>query len=241
MKGLFRAAAGAALILASVAPFAAPAAMAQDDPRTSAATGYSIADDAVWNFYASNGGNLTFGEPISREFTLFGKPTQLFENAALQVQPDGGVLPLQLADPSYFTASTVDGLTVPPADAAMAFVAPTPADPNYMARLGVFLQATVPDRWNGTPVNFYSTFSNGGGTAVWGLPTSSPKADPNNPNFVYQRFQNGILFYDASSGTTGALPLGDYLKTQLTSDSPLLKVAAATQTDLSEAFQPDVS
>jgi len=242
MKGLLRIAAGAALVLASLAPgLATTAALAQDDARTSEATGYTVGDDAVWGFYSAHGANATFGEPISREFTLFGKPTQLFENAALQVQPDGSVVPLQLTDPSYFTASSVNGLSVPPADAAMAFVAPTPDDSNYAARLGVFLQATVPDMWNGTPVDFYSTFTNGGGTAVWGLPTSSPKADPNNPNFVYQRFQNGILFYDASSGTTAALPLGDYLKSQLTSDSPLLKVAAASQTDLSDAFQPDVS
>jgi hypothetical protein len=49
---------------------------------------------------------------------------------------------------------------------------------------------------------------------------------------VYQRFQNGILFYDASSGTTQPLPLGDYLKSLITSG----KLSA----DLTDAFVPDV-
>src|SRR5262245_39019073 len=44
---------------------------AQELPRSSDATGYAVDDDAVWSFYASNGGSATFGEPISHEFQLF--------------------------------------------------------------------------------------------------------------------------------------------------------------------------
>jgi hypothetical protein len=217
-----------ALLLATTS-----SAFAQEDPRTFADTGYTVSDDAIWTFFNQYGGATTFGEPISREFLLFGKPTQIFQNAALQVQADSTqVQAMQLTDPSLLAASQINGLTVPPADAAVAFVAPTPDQTNYSARLQVFLQAVVSEP-------FLSTFNSEGGAAVWGLPTSSPKADPNNPNFVYQRFQNGILFYDASAGTTQALPLGEYLKGQLTSNSPLLKVAATTNTDLSNAFAPD--
>jgi hypothetical protein len=219
---------GLALLLATTST-----AFAQADPRTFADTGYAVSDDAIWTFFNQNGGAATFGEPISREFLLFGKPTQIFQNAALQVQADGSpVQAMQLTDPSLLATSQINGLSVPPMDAAVAFVAPTPDQANYPARLQVFLKAVVSEP-------FLSTFNSEGGASVWGLPTSSPRADPNNPNFVYQRFQNGILFYDASAGTTQPLPLGEYLKAQLTSNSALLMVAASTNTDLSTAFTPD--
>jgi uncharacterized protein with LGFP repeats len=104
-------------------------------------------------------------------------------------------------------AGSLDGLTVPAADPALMFVAPTPDQPNYAARLEAFVQVTVSDTWNGQPVDFLSIWNDAGGADVLGLPTSTPKADPNNPNFVYQRFQNGLLFFDATDGTTSVLPL----------------------------------
>jgi hypothetical protein len=48
---------------------------------------------------------------------------------------------------------------------------------------------------------------------------------------VYQRFQNGILFYDAASGTTQQLPLGEYLKA--------LVVGGKLSGDVTQAFVPD--
>jgi hypothetical protein len=227
-------------------------AFAQTDPRVSD-TGYTIADDAVWAYYSQHGGAATFGEPISREFTLMGAPVQLFQDAALQVQPDGSVQAMQLTDPGLLPYTHLNGLTVPAADAAVAFVAPSPDQPNYAARLQVFLQSTVPDSWNGQPVQFWSTYSAAGGSDVWGLPTSAPRADPSNPHFVYQRFQNGILLYDASAGTTQALPLGEYLKDMLTGQnlpadlasesaaSPLLHAGGLTSTNLTDAFVPDAA
>jgi hypothetical protein len=214
-------------------------AMAQEDPRSFADTGYTVSDDVIWTFFTQYGGATTFGEPISREFMLFGHPVQLFQNAALVVQSDGSVQPMQLTDPGLVPTTQLDGLTVPTADPAVAFVAPTPDQPNYSARLQVFLQNTVPDIFNGQPVQFWSTYAGDGGAAVWGLPTSLPKSDPSNPNFIYQRFQNGILFYDASAGVTQPLPMGEYLKRLLTTDSPLLKTASVTNSDLSDAFVPD--
>jgi hypothetical protein len=103
-------------------------------------------------------------------------------------------------------AGPLDGLTIPPADPALVFVAPTPDQPNYDARLQAFVSATVPDEWNGQPVQFLSTL-NDTGVDVLGLPTSEPAADPNNPQFIYQRFQNGVLFYNGAEGTTSVLPL----------------------------------
>jgi len=103
-------------------------------------------------------------------------------------------------------AGPLDGLTVPQVDPALVFVEPTPDQPNYDARLAAFLEATVPDEWNGMPVQFYSML-NDTGVDVLGLPTSAVTPDPNNPQFVYQRFQNGILFFNAAEGTTSVLPL----------------------------------
>jgi len=207
-------------------------AMAQEDPRSFPDTGYTITDDAIWNFFTQYGGTNTFGEPISREFLLMGTPVQLFQNAALQVQSDGSVQPMQLTDPGLLPYTSIAGLMLPAASPATAFVAPSPDQPNYMARLQVFVQAIVMEP-------FLSTYNASGGPAVWGLPTSSPTADPRNPSFTYQRFQNGILFYDGAAGATQALPLGESLKTLLTSDSALLKAAAQSNTDLSQAFVPD--
>ena len=117
-----------------------------------------------------------------------------------------GLLAVMAAPGVVAAAGPLDGLTVPPADPALAFVAPTPDQPNYAARLEAFLEATVPDTWNGQPVAFLSTL-NDTGVDTLGLPTSQPAADPNNPHFIYQRFQNGVLFYNGADGTTSVLPL----------------------------------
>ena len=100
--------------------------------------------------------------------------------------------------------TTYNGLTLPAANPALTFVAPSPNDPNYAARLQVFLQAEI-----GEP--FASAYTDAGGADVLGLPTSAPTSDPHNPNFVYQRFQNGILFYNATTGTTEPLSIGNAL------------------------------
>lgn len=253
--------AAAGLLLATaVAPGLA---FAQDDPRVFPDTGYTVADDAIWTFFSQHGGTATFGEPISREFTLLGAPVQLFQDAALQVQTDGSVQVMQLTAPGLLPYTHLNGLTVPAADPAVAFVAPSPDQPNYAVRVQAFQQATVPDTWNGLPVQFLSSYSAVGGADVWGLPTSTPAADPNNPHFVYERFQSGILVYDGTAGTTGALPLGEYLKAVLTGQnlpadlaseaaaSPLLRQydavhgqalarpAVLTDTNLTDAFVAD--
>ena len=50
---------------------------------------------------------------------------------------------------------------------------------------------------------------------IWGLPTSKPVRDERNHNFVYQRLQRGILHYDATTGTTQGILLGDAWKLAL--------------------------
>ena len=69
----------------------------------------------------------------------------------------------------------------------------------------------MPDTFNGQPVNFQQTFNALGGLQIWGAPISQPAPEPTNPNFIYQRFQRGIMHYIAGQGTQSIL-LADYLK-----------------------------
>jgi hypothetical protein len=101
-------------------------------------------------------------------------------------------------------AGPMDGLTVPKADPALQFVAPRPDQPEYPQRVQAFVDSTVPDDFNGQPVDFLQTF-NDVGVDTLGLPTSAPAADPNNPQFIYQRFANGVLFYNGAEGTTSVI------------------------------------
>lgn len=207
------------------------------NPRAFPDTGYTIADDAIWTYFNDHGGSAVFGLPISRELTLLDAQVQLFENAALAVQPDGTVAAVPLASTGLLPYQRFDGLTVPAIDPALAFITPSPEQPNYAARLGAYLGAAV------SP-NFSAIYA----ADVWGLPTSAPRADPNNPNFVYQRFQNGVLLADLTSGSVGPLPLGTYLKAILTGQDlpPDLATEAATsplfkQFATHEAFTPDAA
>lgn len=112
-----------------------------------------------------------------------------------------------------------------------------------------FLEARVPDEWEGMQVNFLKTFSStvryedafpeGNGEPsllpllnleMWGLPTSKPTRDPANDEFVYLRFQRGIMHYDTVTGATQALLMADYLKSIITGKGlpPDLEMQART-------------
>ena len=94
------------------------------------------------------------------------------------------------------------------------------------------MRATAPDTFEGEPVNFGTTFFNtvtaadapdadpallpGFNLQIWGAPTSNPARDPANNNFIYQRFQRGIMHYDKGCTCTQGLLLADYLKAILT-------------------------
>ena len=59
--------------------------------------------------------------------------------------------------------------------------------------MNAFITANVPDTALGQPVNFNATFNTLGGLNIWGAPISTPQPDPSNANFIYQRFQRGIM------------------------------------------------
>jgi hypothetical protein len=201
------------------------------DPTYFPATGYRVSVPAFWDYFLARGGERTFGDPVSNDFPLLGKRVQLFQRALLQQNADGSIGPADLLDGTYLPFLHVDGLTLPPPDPSVLAAAPSPASPNYLGAAKAFIDATVPDRWNELPVGFATTYYGtvtcddvaSTGTAcdeallpwyaleVWGLPTSRPQSDPHNDNFVYQRFQRGVLFYAADSGQTQWLLMGDWL------------------------------
>jgi IPT/TIG domain len=209
---------------------AQPAAPAQD-PAFFPATGYRIGSPAVFDYFQHRGGVRTFGYPVSNEFPLLGKRVQIFQRQLMEIRPDGSAAPADILDPGVLPITRIDGLTLPNPDPDLQAAGPTPDNPDYAQLAISFISVYVPDEWNGLPVNFQSTFLNtvtcadGFGTEpcdpallpsfaleLWGLPTSLPTSDPINPDFVYQRFQRGIMHFSRATGTTQGLLLGDWLK-----------------------------
>lgn len=197
-----------------------------------AATGYRVSQPALLAYFQHRGGVGTFGYPISSDFLLLGDRVQLFQRQVLELRPDGSVGPLKLLDSDLLPVSRFDGLVLPPTDPELLASAPSADDPDYLSRALDFVDSNVPDQWNGQAVNFHSTFA---GTVtcadafaadeacdpsllpafaleVWGLPTSQPMADPDNPDFTYQRFERGVMHYASSTGLTQGLLLGDWFK-----------------------------
>ena len=198
-------------------------------------TGYSVADDAFWDYFQKRGGVNTFGQPVSRKFLFMGAEVQFFQRLVMQKRPDGSVTTLNLLDAGLMPVTHVNGSIFPSIEQALIDSAPTPAQPEYGARIIQFVRDNAPDTWNDLNVNFYQTFNgvvsfeaafpDGNGDPgllpllnleIWGAPTSRPQLDANNHEFVYQRFQRVIAHYDRGCDCTRALLLADWFKSVLT-------------------------
>jgi N-acetylmuramoyl-L-alanine amidase len=206
------------------------------DSRYFDQTRYRIDEDAFWAYFQRRGGVRTFGYPVSSTFTLLGMKVQLFQRQVMQMRPDGGVQTMNLLDEGLMPYSKMNGSTFPGPDKNVYGQAPNPADPNYHEKTLQFVRDMAPDNWDGEQVNFARTFfgtvrldeayPNGAAEGadllpffnleIWGLPTSRPMREPTNPNFIYQRFQRGIMHYDKGCGCTQGLLLADYFKALLT-------------------------
>jgi hypothetical protein len=213
----------------------APAAEVGPDQRYFPATEFRIDDDTIWKYFQSRGGLDVFGFPVSRTFTFLGCRSQIFQRQVAQVCSDGAPHLMNLLDPDIFPYTQVNGSTLPGADDALKSETPSVGDPNYASSVLDFVRANVPDQADGRPVNFDQTFfglitADQAGTQdsgvlgllnleVWGTPISGPMVDPNNANFIYQRFQRGVMHYDATTGVTRGLLLADYLKAVLTGEN----------------------
>ena len=181
------------------------------DERYFSQTGYRIDDDSVWAFFNQYGGLSTFGYPVSRNMSLLGCPVQMFQRQVIQVCPGAGAALINLLDPEIFNYTRVNGSTFPAPDNDLKNRTPQVGSPTYAQDIVAFVNSVVPDSVNGQPVNFLQTFNTLGGLTIWGAPISNPQADPANANFIYQRFQRGIMHYIAGQGTQSIL-LADYLK-----------------------------
>jgi hypothetical protein len=195
----------------TASPVAQTAPALTHDQRYFAQTGFRIDDDQIYSFFQTYGGIDTFGYPASRTFTFLGCPVQFFQRQIIQVCPTQGPALINMLDPDIFPYTKVNQSTFPAPDEAMKTNTPPVSDPNYAADITTFIQQNVPDTALGQPVNFQQTFNNLGGLTIWGAPISTPQADPSNANFIYQRFQRGIMHYIAGTGTESIL-LADYLK-----------------------------
>ncbi len=217
-------------LVASVALLVTPAA-ATPFPET----GYSITNDKIQDYFDHRGGVRVFGYPISRELDFMGTRVQFFQRAVLQLQANGGVGLINLLSDDLLPYTHINGSVFPAANPQLLGTAPSASDPDFAAKALDFARQNAPDSWEGMQTNFYSTmvntvsyreaFPNGGADPglmplinleIWGLPTSKPTYDPNNGNFVYLRFQRGIMHFDKGSGLTQGILLGDYLKSVIT-------------------------
>lgn len=284
-----------ATVLLTVASFApavaspaiAPAAVAADapDPRFFPQTGFRIDNDKFFDYFQKRGGVNQFGFPISRTFHFLGKTVQFFQRRVLQINPDGGVGQLNLLDSGgLMPFTTFNFATFPPVDPNLIKQAPAVGSPNYNTAVLAFIRQNVPNTFQGLPVNFFNTFQNtvsaqtafpsGGGNPslllgfdleMWGLPLSAPAFDPNNHDFVYQRFQRGIMHFDNTTHLTTGILTADFLKSIITGNnlpadlaqeaagSPLLRqydntkpnglnnLALLPDTNLIEAFDPEAA
>ncbi|HEY3059854.1 MAG TPA: hypothetical protein VGL99_12850 [Chloroflexota bacterium] len=223
-----RALCAALLVLGLLAP-AATTAGAQEDPRFFSQTGYRIDNDAFWDFFQHRGGVRTFGYPVSRLFQLDGFFVQIFQREVMQRQADGSVQTLNLLDQGLMPYTRINGSTFPAPDQSVISATPPATD---LGAVLDFIRTQAPDTFEGEPVNYGTTFFTtvtaadapdadpallpGFDLQIWGAPTSQPARDPANSNFIYQRFQRGIMHYDKACGCTQGLLLADYLKSILT-------------------------
>jgi hypothetical protein len=187
------------------------------DERFFSETGYRIDDDGIWSYFVARGRVPVFGFPVSRTFVLLGCRAQIFQRQVAQSCAGRDVALMNLLDPDMFPYSRVNGSALPEPDAALKAETPTVGSSEYGSEIVEFVRTSAPDTFDGLAVGFGRAFF--GLMAdplidleVWGAPISRPRRDPSNWNFVYQRFQRGVMHFDTSTGRTQALLLADYLK-----------------------------
>jgi hypothetical protein len=204
-------------------PVAPPPPIAHDE-RYFDETGYRIDNDAIWSYFRARGRVPVFGFPVSRPFVLLGCEVQIFQRQVAQACAGRGVTLMNILDPDIFPYERINGSGLPPPDAGLKADTPAVGSAGYDTAIVDFVRSNAPDAFDGESVGFSRTFfglitAAIAGTdnplinlEVWGAPISRPQRDPLNDKFVYQRFQRGVMHFDAASGRTQGLLLADYLK-----------------------------
>jgi hypothetical protein len=162
---------------------------------------------------------------------------QVFQRQVAQLCEGQGPALMNLLDPEVLPYTLVNGSILPRPDPDLKLATPQVDDPDYASAILDFVRVNAPDTWDGQPVRFWQTFLASAppdalGTddpalralvalEVWGAPISAPARDPRNPLFIYQRFQRGVMHFDADTGLTQGLLLADDLK-QILRNSPEL-------------------
>jgi len=214
---------------------ATPNAATPHDARYFAQTGFRVDNDTFWDYYNARGGLATFGYPTSRTFQFLGFTTQFFQRRIMQLGPDGHARLLNLFDQGLFPFTNINGSTFPAPDATLQAQVPLPSSATYSTDVITFIQQHAPNTFNGRATNFWNTFlstvtlsqafPNGNGDTsllpgfdleMWGAVTSAPMIDPANNNFIYLRFQRGIMMFDGSTNLTQGVLLADYFKDVIT-------------------------
>ena len=177
--------------------------------------GFQLSDAAIATYFHKHGGSVAIGNPISNPMQLLGRRVQLFERVPLEVQADGSVGPLDLLAGDLVSLSSLAGRRMM-ADPSLLARVPDPGLPSYHQLASAFLDSAAPDSWNSQPVRFNSRFRStatfDAATDLWGLPIGVPFADPRNANYVYLRFQRGVMVYSSAAGDTQWLLLGNLFK-----------------------------
>ena len=235
----------AALLLAAAWVIVASASTARADESDGlffSETGFGVWNPQVRTYFTARGGVETFGYPISNVFTLYGFEVQLFQRQGVQIGTDGSPRGLNILQAPYLNYRRFGGLTIPAVDHDLLTDAPKVGAPAYSRAVRAFVQEHVPDTWQGQAVGFLREYLAAApphipshlrelaALEIWGLPLSPPTPDPANANFIYQRFQRGVMHHTATTGATGGLLLGDHLKSLITGErlsSSLAEAAAA--------------
>ncbi|MDQ6670657.1 MAG: glycoside hydrolase family protein [Chloroflexota bacterium] len=206
------------------------------DERYFSETGFRVDDDAIWSYFQARGRVNAFGYPVSRTVVLLGCRAQIFQRQIAQVCSGQAPGLMNLLDGDIMPYTHINGTTFPGVDQALKASTPHLSDPDYATAILDFVRSNAPDSFDGAQVNFGQTFfgmlsPDAAGTAdpgllgllnleLLGTPISPPARDSANPNFIYQRFQRGILHFDAATGTTSGVLLADYLKAILVGEVP---------------------
>jgi hypothetical protein len=222
------------VLVAMFAALAPPETPTQAQANCFQETGFCISNPAFERYFRERGGTRILGFPISRSFTLEGFEVQFFQRVILQLQ-GGQVSRLNILDPGIMPMTRANQSVFPGPDESIAARAPQTTSPTYAQDVVQFVQQVAPNSFNGQNVGFFNLFNTtvpidvafAGQTPnpdlvtllnleIWGLPTSNPAPDPGNGGFIYQRFQRGIMHFDASCGCTQGILVGEYLKSVIT-------------------------
>jgi len=227
-----------ATVTATPGAVATPNPATPHDARYFSQTGFRVDNDTFWNYFNARGGLTSFGYPTSRTFQFLGFTTQFFQRRVMQIGPDGNARLLNLFDQGLFPFTNVNGSTFPAPDPSVQGAVPSPSSPTYSTDVVNFVQQNAPNSFNGRATNYWNSFlstvtmaqafpSGNGDTSLlpgfdlemWGAVTSRPIVDPANTNFIYLRFQRGIMMFDGSTNLTQGVLLADYFKAVITGNN----------------------